>query len=176
MAGIVGQRVVQGIPGYHTLSDVCERLRISRETLYYSGLLRRITRYEVKGAASFYRTEDLLKIEKWLRVREGLIRLGVLGPNSPVGADDRQWEMAMSGYWDAPCPICGEVAVKDETPWGDKFFCEMCGPVLKTIVVVNGERHEEVAAVEDLGDDILAMFMGRERYLPKRRRFAYAKA
>ena len=102
------------LPGYLSPTDAAQRLGVSKQAFYKSGLAQVLDRYQQgKGAATYYKEEDVEALACWLFVREGLIRLGLRRGNSPKAPTDAEYQAALAGRWDATCPVCGGQAVKD---------------------------------------------------------------
>jgi hypothetical protein len=93
------------LPGYLSPTEVAQRLGVSKQAFYKSGLAQVLDRYQQgKGAATYYKEEDVEALACWLFVREGLIRLGLRRGNSPKAPTDAEYQAALAGRWDVTCP------------------------------------------------------------------------
>jgi hypothetical protein len=114
-------------PGYLTVSEVCERLGMSRQNFHQSGLAEALDRWRVSRTTTLYRREDIGQIQRWLFVRQGLVALGLRSPKYPLNPDDSEFLAAVEeGEWDQACPGCDGDAVG---PFDGPIWCPNCGVI-----------------------------------------------
>lgn len=121
-------QTIHSIPGYLTPSQVVERLGdMSRQLFYKSGLADTLDKYTAGRNVVLYKEADVDDLAHWLRVRKGLMALGVLNQRYPLAPTEDEYEAALAGRWDAACPVCGGEAVRD--PDTGRIWCPEHGVV-----------------------------------------------
>ncbi len=132
-------KVLKEIPGYLTPPQVAKRFGMARAQLYQSGLAEAMNRYRVgKSNATLYKEDDVAKMEHWLRVRRGLIGMGVFTMRHPLVPTNEEFRAALAGQWDATCPVCGGEAVRD--PDTGRIWCPDHGVIEPEVA---GEAEDE---------------------------------
>ncbi|MEJ2556406.1 MAG: hypothetical protein P8186_09290 [Anaerolineae bacterium] len=125
-------------PGYITIADVCQKLGMSRQHFHQSGLADALDHWHITHAATLYREDDVRRMRHWLRVRQGLIALGLRPTKYPLNPDKDEYYAAVeAGEWDQACPRCDADAVG---PPEGPIWCPNCGVVEEAPI---GDYQEE---------------------------------
>lgn len=111
-------------PGLLTIEQVCERLGMSRQNFYNTGLADVLDSWQVSAnTPRLYLKEDAGKLSYWLFVREGQIALGAIPPSTPIKPDFDLEAWFDDDLWGGECDK-GHQAVVD--PDDGRVWCREC--------------------------------------------------
>jgi hypothetical protein len=85
-------------PSYITIETLCERLGMSRQNFYQSGLDTAISSWQV-GRVLLFREEDAFQLRYYVEMRKKLIERGILKKNHPL-LDEGLWLDVFEGEYD----------------------------------------------------------------------------
>ena len=120
-------QTIHSIPGFLTPTQAMQRLGMSRQLFYQSKLADALDKYTAGRNVVLYKEADVDDLAHWLRVRKGLMALGVLNQRYPLAPTEEEYRAALAGQWDAACPVCGGEAVLD--PDTGRIWCPEHGVV-----------------------------------------------
>ena len=130
-------QTIHSIPGFLTPTQAMQRLGMSRQLFYQSKLADALDKYTAGRNVVLYKEKDVDDLAHWLRVRKGLVVLGVLNQRYPLVPTNDEYEAALAGKWDAACPVCGGKAVRD--PDTGRIWCPEHGVVEQPEMAEGGE-------------------------------------
>lgn len=85
-------------PSYITIETLCERLGMSRQNFYQSGLDTAISSWQV-GRVLLFHEDDASQLCHYVEVRKKLIARGILKKNHPL-LDESLWLDVFEGEYD----------------------------------------------------------------------------
>jgi hypothetical protein len=115
-------------PGYLTIEDVLNALKMTRQNFYQSGVADLLDFWQTKpNTPNLYAKEQISAFKYWLFIRQGLIALGIYKQNRPL-ANPHFESILDEDYHGYDCPTCEANAVVDDPMSASpKMWCPNCG-------------------------------------------------